>query len=113
MSRRGLMISEKGTSPLTAVLSVRLVFSLRGLTFWRAKHTGDRMDQCRHQFCMYVGLCNEGNVIQKLLFFFAKNTICVSCSSSAHQGIVIELFGSRVLYILGPTSRSLSLLLLI
>jgi hypothetical protein len=29
---------------------------------------------------MYIGLCNEGNVIQKLLFFFAKNTTCVSCS---------------------------------
>jgi hypothetical protein len=54
------------------------------------------MDQCRHQFCMYIGLCNEGNVIQKLLFFFAKNTTCVSCSS---------LF----IKVLSVTARSMSL----
>jgi len=24
------------------------------------------MDQCRHQFCMYIGLCNEGNPGQPL-----------------------------------------------
>ncbi|THY86134.1 hypothetical protein D6C95_07679 [Aureobasidium pullulans] len=72
MSRRGLMISEKRTSPLRRCSRFEWCSLFVGLRSGVRNIPGTEWISAGISFACTSVLCNEGNVIQKLLFFFAK-----------------------------------------